>query len=278
MNNPTSAREGVHIMGAPILAALAALLVAFVLAKPSEAADSSIKFEPTNVGFGAVEVSANPETRTITIKNTGSTDVQIGGASTTITGPDAGDFNLLPQVRDAVTDLPLPGDLTTGVTIGAGETAQFDVTFDASAAEVRNAVLKLTDTSGNPLQDVNLTGSGVNQLPQAASDCTIIGTNNGETLTGTPEDDVICALGGNDQVNGLGGSDTLRGGGGNDRLIDTTASRSVSNPNSPEADKLYGGAGRDRLNSKDGDGADMVNGGPQRDRVKKDKGDRGKRR
>src|SRR5215211_6548773 len=208
MNNPTLAREGVRIMGAPMLAAtLAALLVAFVLAKPSGAADSTVTVEPTTVGFGALEVSANPETRTITIKNTGSTDVEIGGASTTITGPDAGDFDLLTQVRDAITGLPLPGDLTTGVTIGAGDTAEFQVSFDASAAEVRNAVLELTDTAGNPLQDVNLTGTGVNQLPQAAPDCTITGTSNGETLTGTPDDDVICALGGNDQVNGLGGSE-----------------------------------------------------------------------
>jgi Ca2+-binding RTX toxin-like protein len=279
MNNPTSAREGARIMGATILAAaLAALLVAFVLAKPSEAADSSVKVDPTRVGFGALEVSANPETRTITIKNIGSSDVQIGGASTTITGPDAGDFNLLPQVRDAITGLPLPGDLSTGVTLGAGESAQFDVSFDASSAEVRNAVLKLTDTSGNPVQDVDLTGSGVNQLPQAGPDCTITGTNNGETLTGTPENDVICAMGGNDQVNGLGGSDTLRGGAGKDRLVDSTATRSATSPSSPEADKLFGQRGRDRINAKDGDSADVVNGGPQRDRVRKDKGDQGKRR
>jgi hypothetical protein len=192
----------------------------------------------------------------------------VGGVD--ISGTNASDFSLATTI-----------DPLNGLTVRAGEAATLDVNFDPATEGVKDALLTLDDLTGNPLAgvaQVNVTGTGVQAQPAAAPDCTIIGTSNGETLTGTPDDDVICALGGNDQVNGLGGSDTLRGGGGKDRLVDTTASRSVSNPNSPEADKLFGERGRDRINSKDGDGADMVNGGPQRDKVRKDKGDQGKRR
>ncbi|HWM12771.1 MAG TPA: PKD domain-containing protein, partial [Solirubrobacteraceae bacterium] len=65
-------------------------------------------------------------------------------------------------------------------------------------------------------------------------DCTITGTDAGETLTGTEGADVICAGGGDDVVEGLGGDDVLRGGDGNDRLDGGAG-----------ADSCIGGAGTD---------------------------------
>jgi PKD repeat protein len=53
----------------------------------------------------------------------------------------------------------------------------------------------------------------------APVECTITGTEGGETLTGTPGADVICGGGGDDVIDGVGGDDTLRGGDGDDRLI-----------------------------------------------------------
>ena len=275
MNTTILTRDGTRVMGisaAMLVAMLAALLAVFVLAKPSGAA-TTVTVDPLTVGFGTDVVGGTATTpRTILVTNNGSTTVTIGGASTTITGPDAGDFDLLPQVIDTLTGLPLLGeDLTTGVILGAGETVELQVQFNASAAEVRDAVLKLTDDTGNTLQNVNLTGTGVNQLnPDAVSQgCTIIGTNRRDTLTGTPGDDVICALRGSDRADGRGGDDTIRGGRGKDRLKDRIGA---------DADKLFGQGGIDRLNSRDGDGNDVVNGGPKRDKVRKDKGDLGKRR
>ena len=65
-------------------------------------------------------------------------------------------------------------------------------------------------------------------------DCTISGTEDGETLTGTEGADVICGAGGADTIDGLGGDDLLRGGDGNDRLI-----------GGPGTDSCVGGAGTD---------------------------------
>jgi Ca2+-binding RTX toxin-like protein len=274
MNTPISTLSGVRFTGrmtvllAATLLALASLLAAFVLAKPSGAQTQTITVNPSEVGFGAVEVSANPETRTISIKNTGATTLVIGGVD--ISGTNAGDFSLATTI-----------DPLNGLSVGAGDAVTLDVNFDPATAGAKEAILTLNDLLGQAIPgapQINISGTGVTVAPPAPADCDIVGTDNGETLTGTPDDDVICALGGNDQVNGLGGSDTLRGGRGKDRLVDTTASRSPTNPSAPEADKLFGETGRDRINSKDGDGADMVNGGPQRDRIRKDKGDQGKRR
>jgi PKD repeat protein/glucose/arabinose dehydrogenase/type 1 glutamine amidotransferase len=53
----------------------------------------------------------------------------------------------------------------------------------------------------------------------APVECTITGTDGGETLTGTAGADVICGNGGDDVIDGLGGDDTLRGGDGADRLV-----------------------------------------------------------
>ena len=273
MNRSISATGGARFTGrmtvllAATLLALASLLAAFVLAKSSGAQTQTITVNPSEVGFGAVEVSASPETRAISIKNTGDTTLVIGGVD--ISGTDAGDFSLATTI-----------DPLNGLSVGAGDAVTLDVNFDPATAGAKEATLTLKNLLGQAIPgapQINVSGTGVTVAPTAPG-CDIVGTDNGETLTGTPDDEVICALGGNDQVNGLGGSDTLRGGRGKDRLVDTTASRSPTNPSAPEADKLFGETGRDRINSKDGDGADMVNGGPQRDRIRKDKGDQGKRR
>ena len=59
---------------------------------------------------------------------------------------------------------------------------------------------------------------GVSLKQALPVECTIEGTDEGETLTGTEGDDVICANGGDDVIDGAGGDDTLRGGDGDDRL------------------------------------------------------------
>jgi hypothetical protein len=271
MNNHILAPGGARFTGtlAVVLAAtLAALLAVFVLAKPSGAQETIVTVEPTEVGFGAVEVSANPETRTISIKNTGATTLVIGGVD--ISGTDADDFDLVTTI-----------DPLNGLSVGAGDTVSLEVGFDPATEGAKEATLVLNNLLGQAIPgapQINISGTGVNVEPTAPAACTIVGTDNGEVLTGTPDDDVICALGGRDRVNGLGGSDTIHGGRGNDRLVDPSANPKPTSPTSLEADKLYGQGGKDRINSKDGDSNDVVNGGPGRDRIKKDKGDQGRRR
>lgn len=66
------------------------------------------------------------------------------------------------------------------------------------------------------------------------STCTIVGTNNNDSLTGTSGADVICGLGGNDSLSGLGGNDTLCGNTGNDQINGGSG-----------ADTIVGGGGTD---------------------------------
>jgi Ca2+-binding RTX toxin-like protein len=247
-----------RVMGtlALVLAAtLASLLTISILAKPSHAADPILTVNETDIGFGAVEVGTTGDpVRTITIRNTTGTEVVLGGIN--LLGTNAGDFALVN---------PLP---VGGVTLDRDGTYSFDVSFTPTANGTRLAELGFDVVGGGAtVPTVNLTGTGVNEPPSSQpgveSDCTIIGTNNGERITGTPANDVICSLGGSDRVNGLGGNDRLRGGTGNDRLTDKAGK-----------DKLFGESGKDRMSTRDGKRGDLLVGGSGRDRAAKDKRDK----
>lgn len=233
-----------------LLAAVLAVLVTFT-ARPTIAQQAqTVTISPSEIGFGATEITAAPQTRTVTITNSGTSDLVVGGVN--FAGVAPGTFT---------TSIG-----TSGLTVGAGQTATFDVLFDPTTQGVQTATGSLVDLLGNTIPSTpqfTATGIGVNQLPAADGDCTIVGTNNGETLTGTPQADVICALGGADRVNGLGGNDTIRGGMGNDRLTDSSGK-----------DKVLGQGGKDTLNTRDRAGGDLLKGGGGKDRAIKDKKDR----
>ena len=245
--------RGSLVLLAATLAALV-LLSTFVTTRPSEAQATGITVEPIDVGFGGVVTSADPETRTITITNTGPTTLVIGGVD--ITGTNAGDFSLATSI-----------DPLNGLSVRAGESVTLDVNFDPATEGIKNALLTLQDLAGNDIVDapqVTLSGTGVTAQPVAVpADCTVFGTNQDETLTGTPGNDVICGLGGNDEINGLAGNDKMLGGTGNDQITDKAGK-----------DKLLGQGGRDRLNAKDGQKGDLLKGGGGKDRAAKDKKDR----
>jgi Ca2+-binding RTX toxin-like protein len=302
MNSSILARDDVRFMGISavmLTATLAAMLAIFALAKPSgaqEAPPLTLTVDPTRVDFGTVvtddRVVGSVVTRQITITNQGSTPITIGGVNLTA---DAG------EILDFTTNIG-PDGLTVA---GNGGQQTFEVSFDPSAVGARDAVLELLDDSsgdviglldpnGNPLVDdlgntingVVLTGTGVAPSPTPAANCTIVGTNDGETLRGTPGRDVICALGGRDTIKPLGGNDKVIGGRGND-VVRSSAGRDTLNGGigadrltdkaGRRGDRLYGKSGKDTLNAKDGRRGDLLNGGPRRDRAFKDKGDITKR-
>jgi RTX calcium-binding nonapeptide repeat (4 copies)/WD40-like Beta Propeller Repeat len=87
-------------------------------------------------------------------------------------------------------------------------------------------------------------------------------------LLGTPRDDVLVGTAQAELIYGRGGNDVIRGRGGNDIIVgDVPFSRRRGK------DRLYGGAGRDFVDSYDGR-RDLVNGGPGRDRGLFDRRDR----
>jgi Ca2+-binding RTX toxin-like protein len=276
MNSSILARD-VRFMGmsaAMLAATLAAMLVIFVLAKPSQAADPILTIRPSSVDFGNVTVDADTKTRTITVENNGLIALELGGLE--ILGNDTGAFT---------TDVG-PG----GLTVGAGETATITATFDPVETGLETVQLtfnSVTDTlggsvSGVELPTISLTGQGVSANPRG-SGCTITGSNNSETLRGTPGKDVICALGGRDRVSALSGNDKVRGGRGNDvvrsskgsdRLNGGIGADRLTDKAGKRGDKLFGQGGKDTLNAKDGRRGDLLNGGPRRDKAFKDRGDK----
>jgi Ca2+-binding RTX toxin-like protein len=258
MNTTTLTRDGARVIGisAVVLAAtLAALLAVFVLAKPLEAQDPILTVHPSSVDFGNVTVGATPEEQTISVTNTGGTNLILGGFN--ILGVDSGAFKSSLNIGD---------DLT----VEAGKTATFTVSFDPVETGLQTAQLtfnSVTDTAGGAVSGVeaptvNLTGQGVSTNPRG-SGCTITGSDNSETLRGTRGNDVICAMGGNDRIKPLKGKDVTRAGSGNDRVIDRSGLR----------DKLLGQRGNDTLNAKDRN-RDLLNGAGGRDTCAKNKGDK----
>lgn len=256
MENPVLARKNALVSGAVVVltALLAALVVAFVAAKPSEAADPILTVDPTSIYLGSVQVDGDTETRTITVTNTGTNAVVLG--SVQLLGADTGAFTTSIGAG--------------GLTVGAGGTATFTVSFDPVKTGLQTADLtfnSITDTLGNAIggvdaPTVDLTGQGVQANP-SGSNCTITGSGRDETLRGTAGRDVICGMGGSDRLNGLGANDVLKGGMHNDRLTDRRGK-----------DRLLGQGGRDLLNARDRSGGDLLKGGGGKDRAIKDKRDR----
>ena len=96
-------------------------------------------------------------------------------------------------------------------------------------------------------------------VPTRLRPCVLQGTKRNDVLVGTAKGDLIFAKGGNDVVHGLGGNDIIVG--------------DVPFSAHPGTDRLFGGPGRDFIDSYDGR-RDLVNGGPGRDRGVTDRHDR----
>jgi hypothetical protein len=278
MNTTILARDDARVIGTSavvLVAMLAALVAVFVLAKPSEAADPILTAEPSEVGFGEVELDTT-DNRTVTIRSTGGTAVTIGAikfidpaTGEEITGGPFSLANPLPVgglTVDPNSSDPLDFDINYSPTADTGGTSEAVLVFIERRADGNlGDAIGFVDETGNTVQGIDVSGTGVDQLnPDArAQGCTVIGTRRGEALTGTPGNDVICALKGNDRVRPLGGKDVTRAGAGNDRVVDRSGLR----------DKLLGNGGRDRLNARDRD-RDLLNGAGGRDTCAKNRGDR----
>jgi hypothetical protein len=95
--------------------------------------------------------------------------------------------------------------------------------------------------------------------PRGTRPCVLRGTKHDDVLVGTPKGDLIYARGGNDIVRGRGGDDIIVG--------------DVPFAAHPGKDRLFGGPGRDFIDSYDGR-RDVVDGGAERDRGMDDRHDR----
>ena len=104
------------------------------------------------------------------------------------------------------------------------------------------------------------------------ADCTVLGTDEDDTLEGTSGDDVICGLGGDDTIDAKGGDDVIRGGlgddtiyarAGNDVIYGEIGNDFILGHNG--SDTIYGGLDDDTIYG--GGGADAIFGGHGQDRL-----------
>ncbi len=127
------------------LVTLVVLLAALVLFTYHPASGPQIAVEPAQVTFPPVFVGSSSETKTITVRNTGSTAVRIDGPK--LSGIAAADFYY--------------GEGCTNKSIDPGQSCSFEVHVVPSTAGERIAQLTLaSDATGAPAQEVVLLGEG----------------------------------------------------------------------------------------------------------------------
>jgi hypothetical protein len=107
--------------------------------------------------FGSFLKGTTSPAQTVTVSNTGNTQLQM--VNTMMTGANPGDFNVDP----AMTNCPL----TPGSSLSAGQTCRIGFTFTPSAAGARTANFVLLDSSINGSDTIILNGTGT--LPAAVT-------------------------------------------------------------------------------------------------------------
>jgi protocatechuate 3,4-dioxygenase beta subunit len=164
------------------------------------------------------------------------------------------------QVRDA-NNVPVAGVPVSWSLAGVGRFVSMDAETDANG--IARAVLT-SDRPGNTGLGAGAPGCDVQCVDGSSqhwgpSNCSIFGTNGGDTLRGTRGPDTICGFGGNDRIIGRSGNDVVFGGGGNDTLKGGEGLDSLKGGGGNDdifggsgGDLLYGGSGNDLLNGNDG--------------------------
>jgi len=102
---------------------------------------------PTSKDFGTVNISSSSTAQTFTISNTGGGTLIIANGGISLTGTDAGQF-----------------DLTDGnsypINLTAGQSATVDVTFAPTTAGAKTATLQIVDNITDATNTVALSGTG----------------------------------------------------------------------------------------------------------------------
>jgi hypothetical protein len=140
------------VLSASLVAALTALLLT---TKYAEAQDSqTIALRAAEVGFGAVTLDADTQSRTVTITNNGDTRLTFGGM-------DSGTLETGTFTTSLDTERLVPG---------AGETGTFQVFFDPVTSGYEEVTGTLLGASGVTIEgapQVVVSGTGVTTQPSA---------------------------------------------------------------------------------------------------------------
>src|SRR5215210_1198798 len=146
--NKNSLTKPVAVASAVSIALVAALVVSLLVgvfalvAKEAGAQSTSLAVKPTTVDFGDQAVGVNSEPVTVTISNTGSSPLTIGGATT---GADAGSLKFV----DPLTGLLV--DTFTGLDIPGNTQKTLQVVLNPTQAGPVNAAITLINPTTNTI-------------------------------------------------------------------------------------------------------------------------------
>lgn len=133
---------------------LLALLVAAVSADAQ-----SVGFQPTSVSFGNQTTGVTSLPQTITVTNTGSSNL-IFSSNATLSGTNASDFGI-----------SLASTCVNNAVITAGNTCTIVLTFTPSAVGARSATVSISDNASGSPHTAALTGTGISASNQITIQC-----------------------------------------------------------------------------------------------------------
>jgi len=128
---------------------------------------TTVTLSPNKISFGNQQIGSASIAQTTTLQNTGHSILVITNIA--VAGPNPGDFA---QTNNC------------GVTLAAGASCAFNVTFTPTASGNRSATLNITDNAGGSPQHVNLAGTGVGPMATLNPTSLSFGNQNVGTTSG----------------------------------------------------------------------------------------------
>jgi hypothetical protein len=128
-----------------IIALIATLTLSGV--SVSSAVSGPAVFSPNPVNLGSVQVGNPPASQTVTVTDSGTTDMVVGAGAFSFTGANPGSFGIT-------------NDGCSGTTVTAGNSCQVDVTYSPASAGGFSATLNMASDSTTAPDTVGVSGTG----------------------------------------------------------------------------------------------------------------------
>jgi hypothetical protein len=129
----------------------------------------AVSLVPSSLNFGSVNLGSTSGQQNVTLTNTGTATLTIGGIS--LTGADTGDFS---------------GTYTCSSSVLPGQNCTFSMKFSPTAAGARSAAISIADNAPGSPQSIGLSGTGVQPATPPGTYPVVVGAISGtdvHTLT-----------------------------------------------------------------------------------------------
>jgi hypothetical protein len=179
----------------------------------SSAVSGPAQFTPNPVDLGSVQVGSPQASQTVTVKNSGDTDMTIGAGAFSFTGANPNAFGVA-------------NDNCSNSTVPSGITCQVDVTFAPASAGNYSATLNMASDSPTSPDTVNVSGTGT---PAPAPNIVVTPVSpfdfGNHKVGASPADSQVFTITNNGNADLTGVSVSVSGGGfspGGDNCLGTT--------------------------------------------------------